>query len=111
MHIAFFNRSYYPDTTATGQLLTDLCEDLVREYGCRVSVVAGPPLVPVAGAERLRVNARRREDHTRRRDSPRARHALRQTPLRRPRDELRDVFPVRHAGPACASIARTSSWR
>src|SRR6185503_9814715 len=39
MHIAFFNRSYYPETTATGQLLTDLCEDLVRDHGCRVSVV------------------------------------------------------------------------
>ena len=50
MHIAFFNRSYYPDTTATGQLLTDLCEDLVRDHGCRVSVVAGPPLLPGAGA-------------------------------------------------------------
>ena len=45
MHIAFFNRSFYPDTTATGQLLTDLCEDLVRDHGCRVSVVAGPPLL------------------------------------------------------------------
>jgi glycosyltransferase involved in cell wall biosynthesis len=45
VHIAFFNRSYYPDTTATGQLLTDLCEDLVRDHGCRVSVVAGLPLL------------------------------------------------------------------
>ena len=43
MHIAFFNRSYYPDDTATGQLLTDLCEDLVRVHGCRVSVVTGWP--------------------------------------------------------------------
>lgn len=41
MHIAFFNRSYYPDTTATGQLLTDLCEGLVTAHGCRVSVVSG----------------------------------------------------------------------
>lgn len=49
MHVAFFNRSYYPDQTATGQLLTDLCEDLVREHGCRVSVVAGPPLQPLPG--------------------------------------------------------------
>ena len=48
MHIAFFNRSYYPDATATGQLLTDLCEDLVREHGCQVSVVAGYPLQPTA---------------------------------------------------------------
>jgi glycosyltransferase involved in cell wall biosynthesis len=46
MHIAFFNRSFYPDNAATGQLLTDLCEDLVRVHGCRVSVVAGPPLLP-----------------------------------------------------------------
>ena len=49
MHIAFFNRSYYPDQSATGQLLTDLCEDLVRVHGCRVSVVAGPTLLPTAG--------------------------------------------------------------
>jgi colanic acid biosynthesis glycosyl transferase WcaI len=48
VHVAFFNRSYYPDTTATGQLLTDLCEDLVRVHGCRVSVVTGPPLLPSA---------------------------------------------------------------
>jgi colanic acid biosynthesis glycosyl transferase WcaI len=46
MHITFFNRSYYPDQTATGQLLTDLCEDLVRVHGCRVTVVTGPPLLP-----------------------------------------------------------------
>lgn len=52
MHIAFFNRSYYPDQTATGQLLTDLCEDLVREHGCRVTVVAGPPLTPLPGLAR-----------------------------------------------------------
>ncbi|MDH3598503.1 MAG: glycosyltransferase family 4 protein [Candidatus Tectomicrobia bacterium] len=44
MHIAFFNRSFYPDIAATGQLLTELCEDLVQVYGCRVSVVAGVPL-------------------------------------------------------------------
>jgi colanic acid biosynthesis glycosyl transferase WcaI len=49
MHIAFFNRSYYPDQSATGQLLTDLCEDLVRDHGCRVSVVTGPPLLPLPG--------------------------------------------------------------
>lgn len=49
MHIAFFNRSFYPDTAATGQLLTDLCEDLVKDHGCRVSVVAGPPLLSSNG--------------------------------------------------------------
>ncbi len=49
LHIAFFNRSFYPDTGATGQLLYELCDGLVRDYGCRVSVVAGVPLVPAAG--------------------------------------------------------------
>lgn len=49
LHVAFFNRSYYPDTAATGQLLTELCESLVSEHGCRVSVVAGVPLIPAAG--------------------------------------------------------------
>jgi colanic acid biosynthesis glycosyl transferase WcaI len=53
MHIAFFNRSFYPDTAATGQLLTDLCEDLVRHHGCRVSVVAGPPLLPSKGSSEV----------------------------------------------------------
>lgn len=51
MHVAFFNRSYYPDQTATGQLLTDLCEDLVRDHGCRVTVVTGRPLQPLPGTE------------------------------------------------------------
>ncbi len=46
MHVAFFNRSFYPDMAATGQLLTELCESLVADYGCRVSVVAGVPLLP-----------------------------------------------------------------
>jgi lipopolysaccharide/colanic/teichoic acid biosynthesis glycosyltransferase/glycosyltransferase involved in cell wall biosynthesis len=49
LHIAFFNRSFYPDTAATGQLLTELCESLVQEHGCRVSVVAGVPLLPAVG--------------------------------------------------------------
>ncbi|MFQ5802365.1 MAG: glycosyltransferase family 4 protein [Candidatus Methylomirabilales bacterium] len=51
MHIAFFNRSFYPDTAATGQLLTELCEGLVKEHGCRVSVVAGVSLLPAAGGQ------------------------------------------------------------
>jgi len=42
MRIVFFNRSYYPDTGATGQLLTELTRDLVREHGCDVTVVCGP---------------------------------------------------------------------
>jgi len=44
VRICFFNRSYWPDQAATGQLLTELAQDLVREHGCEVSVVAGPAL-------------------------------------------------------------------
>lgn len=42
MRVVFFNRSYYPDTGATGQLLTELTQDLVRDHGFDVTVVAGP---------------------------------------------------------------------
>src|SRR5437667_281232 len=44
VNICFFNRSYWPDQAATGQLLTDLAEDLVDRHGCGVTVVAGCPL-------------------------------------------------------------------
>jgi len=40
VHILFFNRSFHPDVEATGQLLTELCEDLAAE-GHEVAVVAG----------------------------------------------------------------------
>lgn len=59
LHVAFFNRSYYPDIAATGQLLTELCEALVRDHGCRVSVVAGVALSKrEAGPLRWRVVSR-----------------------------------------------------
>ncbi len=44
MRVCFFNRSYWPDTGSTGQLLTELAEDLVGRHGCEVQVVAGYPL-------------------------------------------------------------------
>lgn len=44
MKICFFNRSYWPDQAATGQLLTELAEDLVARHNCEVSVVAGRAL-------------------------------------------------------------------
>jgi len=44
LRICFFNRSYWPDQAATGQLLTELAEDLVSRHGCEVTVVAGRPL-------------------------------------------------------------------
>ena len=48
LRLAFFNRSYYPDFGATGQLLTELCEDLVGRHGHEVTVVAGVPLSTAA---------------------------------------------------------------
>jgi colanic acid biosynthesis glycosyl transferase WcaI len=44
LRVVFYNRSYYPDFGATGQLLTELCEDLVARFGYTVTVVAGMPL-------------------------------------------------------------------
>jgi colanic acid biosynthesis glycosyl transferase WcaI len=44
LRVVFYNRSYYPDFGATGQLLTELCEDLVARFGYDVTVVAGMPL-------------------------------------------------------------------
>jgi colanic acid biosynthesis glycosyl transferase WcaI len=41
MKICFFNRSYWPDHGATGQLLTELAEDLVARHGFEVTVVCG----------------------------------------------------------------------
>lgn len=41
--VCYFNRSYWPDTGATGQLLTELAEDLVSKHGMDVTVVAGYP--------------------------------------------------------------------
>jgi glycosyltransferase involved in cell wall biosynthesis len=42
--IVFLNRCYWPDTEATGQLLSDLCENLVDEFD--VHVVCGQPNSP-----------------------------------------------------------------
>jgi colanic acid biosynthesis glycosyl transferase WcaI len=44
VRLCFFNRSYWPDQAATGQLLTELAEDLVARHSCTVSVVAGRAL-------------------------------------------------------------------
>lgn len=43
--LVFVNRCYWPDSEATGQLLTDLCEHLADE-GHTVSVVCGQPNSP-----------------------------------------------------------------
>jgi glycosyltransferase involved in cell wall biosynthesis len=44
LRVCFFNRSYWPDTGATGQLLTELAEDLVSTHGIDVTVVCGYPV-------------------------------------------------------------------
>ena len=44
LRVVFYNRSYYPDFGATGQLLTELCEDLSARFGYQITVVAGMPL-------------------------------------------------------------------
>ena len=51
MKIVFFNRSYWPDVAATGQLLTELAEDLVSGYRCDVTVVAGQALHVKGGGQ------------------------------------------------------------
>ena len=54
LRICYFNRSYWPDTGATGQLLTELAEDLVAHHGIEVTVITGYPVnhaAPVAPAE------------------------------------------------------------
>ena len=43
LRVCYFNRSYWPDTGATGQLLTELAEDLVAMHGIEVTVVTGYP--------------------------------------------------------------------
>jgi glycosyltransferase involved in cell wall biosynthesis len=42
--LLFLNRCYWPDSEATGQLLTDLCEDLAGSFD--VHVVCGQPNAP-----------------------------------------------------------------
>ena len=45
--ILIFNRSYWPDAEASGQLLTELCEDLALDF--ELMVVAGQPNQNPAG--------------------------------------------------------------
>src|SRR5262245_39205016 len=45
--VLFLNRSYWPDAEATGQLLTELCEDLAGDFA--PAVIAGRPNQNPAG--------------------------------------------------------------
>ena len=51
MRILFINRSYWPDAEATGQLLTELCEQIATEEEIQVSVICGQPNVNLEGTE------------------------------------------------------------
>jgi colanic acid biosynthesis glycosyl transferase WcaI len=44
LRVCYYNRSYWPDTGATGQLLTELAEDLASIHGMEVTVVTGYPV-------------------------------------------------------------------
>lgn len=50
--VCYFNRCYWPDSTATGQLLTELAEDLAGVHGMDVTVVTGYPVASEASALR-----------------------------------------------------------
>ncbi|WP_164102805.1 glycosyltransferase family 4 protein [Candidatus Laterigemmans baculatus] len=47
--ILFLNRSYWPDSEATGQLLTDLCESIADRF--EVHVVCGQPNSDASGGQ------------------------------------------------------------
>ncbi|MGH7782083.1 MAG: glycosyltransferase family 4 protein [Candidatus Binataceae bacterium] len=51
MRLLFLNRSFWPDPEATGQFLTELCEDLSAEH--RITFIAGPSLHVKQGSRRL----------------------------------------------------------
>ena len=40
LRVCYFNRSYWPDTGATGQLLTELAEDLVAKHDLDVQMIS-----------------------------------------------------------------------
>src|SRR5258708_20806618 len=63
VNVCFFNRSYWPDQAATGQLLTELAEDLVARHGCEVTVVAGRALHAAADDRRRRAAVERETRH------------------------------------------------
>ncbi len=63
--ILFLNRSYWPDAEATGQLLTELCEDLTDRFD--VHVIAGQPLQNPTGAVFRRWGTQKRQGVTIRR--------------------------------------------
>jgi colanic acid biosynthesis glycosyl transferase WcaI len=63
--VLFLNRSYWPDSEATGQLLTDLCEGLVTDFD--VEVMSGlPNSVSAANTESWQTVSQRNQVRIRR---------------------------------------------
>lgn len=60
--LLFLNRCYWPDTEATGQLLTDLCESLAVHQD--VHVICGQPNSPAPGETFCRVGTQQRNGVT-----------------------------------------------
>ncbi len=58
--VLFVNRSYWPDCEATGQLLTELCEDLASKFD--VSVLTGQPNHIVENESYRKSGVQRRND-------------------------------------------------
>jgi colanic acid biosynthesis glycosyl transferase WcaI len=57
--LLFINRSFWPDFEATGQILTELCDDLAAQH--RITVIAGPSLHAESGGRALWTRDRRGE--------------------------------------------------
>ena len=112
LRICFFNRSYHPDQGATGQLLTDLAEDLARDGRHEVWVVAGPPLLrsaPLGSARRARARWAlpvRARGTKRRADPARVGHRAPAGALRRARGELPELLRLVVSGRARGAPAR-----
>ena len=112
LRICFFNRSYHPDQGATGQLLTDLAEDLARDGRHEVWVVAGPAAARSAPlGRRPRAGARwalpvRARGTKRRADPARVGHRAPTGALRRARGELPELLRLVLSGRARGAPAR-----
>lgn len=61
--VLIFNRSFYPEKASTGQLLTELCEDLVKKGDMKIAVVTGHPTGEDAGQKSQSWSPMRREQY------------------------------------------------
>ena len=91
--VVFFNRSYWPDVEATGQLLTELTQDLAEDFD--VEVVAGQPNCSNSDDTRLPPGfGVSRWSH----DSQVAPHTISQAFLRRATAEFAELYVRRWMG-------------